>query len=226
LPHDLTEKWQAAASNSILINLYGPTETTIAISYYQWNKSTENKSMNGIVSIGKVFKDHEAGIFADDHHEALDGTRGFLHICGPQVVPGYLDDPDSTKKSFVEFQHSGDSIWYNTGDLVQQDEDGDLFFLGREDAEVKISGYRVNLLEIDHCIREFTSFEWVATVQGRNEFPVCFIQADLISDDKSVIQACKNHLPWYMLPEKIIFVEAMPLNPNGKIDRNKLKQML
>jgi len=93
---------------------------------------------------------------------------------------------------------------------------------------VKISGYRVNLFEIDAAIRKAAGTEMVASVLHEKLSPaiVSFVSGNLSMGEPEIIQSCKKELPWYMIPERIIFVDEMPLNINGKIDRNKLKQSL
>ena len=225
--------WQKAAPDSAVINLYGPTETTIAISAYEWKQDIkENKVKNGIVSIGKIFETQDYCI-ADDQDRIL-GTekKGFLHLSGSQVISGYFRDEENTKKYFKSLNKNNNDWWYNTGDLVTGDNEHDLFFLGRQDNEVKISGYRVNLLEIDEIIRKATRSEMVATVDcehdgGETKTLVSFIEKteDVLSEEK-IMEFCRKHLPWYMLPGKIIFMESLPLNENGKIDRKRLSEML
>jgi acyl-coenzyme A synthetase/AMP-(fatty) acid ligase len=217
---DTALAWKRAAPGSQVINLYGPTEATIAISAYTVPERAEDiKSNLGIVSIGKIFPGH-IWLFKGEEND-----EGELCLSGPQVVTGYFNEEKLTQEYFF---HTGTpSHYYNTGDLVEADKDGDLFFLGRSDSEVKISGYRVNLLEIDHIISLMEEVEHVATLY----LPIRSLDNVLISflvtykkkvDILSVLDHCRNHLPSYMVPEKIIFVETMPLNPNGKIDKKAL----
>jgi acyl-CoA synthetase (AMP-forming)/AMP-acid ligase II len=222
--------WGKAAAASRIINLYGPSETTIAISAYEW-KPGQNKAMNGIVSIGKVFPGHEYALLNDDDRKTEEGDRGFLHIKGSQVIEGYLDSRDN-ENSFKKLGNGDQEHWYNTGDLVTGDANGDLFFLGRADHEVKISGYRVNLLAIDDTIRKLSGISQVATIAVTEEksgstalfaflegSPGQFNEQDLLS-------FCRNELPWYMVPQRFVAIDRLPLNENGKIDRKRLNDYL
>ncbi len=225
--------WQQAAPSSRLINLYGPTETTIAIAAYEWQKSPDkNKSGNGIVSIGKIFKDQQYRIL-DDEKQALEAkSQGLLHLSGTQVIDGYLQAREDESMSFVKLDPKSDISWYNTGDLVLEDADHDLFFLGRADAEVKISGYRVNLLEIDETLRQLGKINNLATIAVEDQSTgtqslVSFVENDEEEfNEQRLLEICRKQLPWYMVPQKIIRIAHLPLNDNGKIDRNKLIELL
>ena len=220
-----------AAPFSTIINLYGPSETTIAVSSYEWEDKDISKAKNGVVSIGKVFMDHQYCILDKDNQAVERGEQGFLHISGQQVIGGYLDDKDN-EDSFKELAKEDGRTWYNTGDLVVEDEDKDLFFLGRADHEVKISGFRVNLHAIDETMRGISGKNNLATIAVVDEKTctpglVTFIETEkdeIIDGD--LISKCRNELPWYMIPQRIVGIDKLPLNVNGKIDRNKLTEYL
>jgi acyl-coenzyme A synthetase/AMP-(fatty) acid ligase len=222
LPSAIASKWQTATGNNPLVNLYGPSEATIAISAYSWG-GEHRKEMNAVVSIGKIFRDQEY-ILIDTEQLKIIKDKGELCLGGSQVIQGYLKDEELSAKYFIRVE-GAPGIWYRTGDMAFKDEDDDLYFLGRKDSEVKISGYRVNLLEIEAIVREEVKGEAAAILKQDNQGIVCFVSG-LGKDEKTIMQACKRELPWYMIPERIIFVEEMPLNINGKIDRNKLRQIL
>ncbi|MEA3479549.1 MAG: AMP-binding protein [Bacteroidota bacterium] len=225
--------WQQAAPSSRLINLYGPTETTIAIAAYEWQQySDKNKSGNGIVSIGKIFKDQQYRILDDEKQTLEAKSQGLLHLSGTQVIDGYLQAREDESMSFVKLDPKSDISWYNTGDLVLEDADHDLFFLGRADAEVKISGYRVNMLEIDETIRRLAKINNLATIAVQDQSTgtqslVSFVENDEEEfNEQHLLEICRKQLPWYMVPQKIIRIAHLPLNDNGKIDRNKLIELL
>lgn len=226
LPENIAARWAEATGIPELINLYGPTEATIAISACHWMAGHE-KSLNGIVSIGKVFEGQEYLLLdAETMHPAE--NKGELCLAGSQVVDGYLDAGTPEAGNFITLEQTGEKRWYRTGDLVQKDEEGDLFFIGRTDTEVKISGFRVNLFEVDAVVRRAASTDLVACVLDDSRTPciVAFVGNEALAGESKIIKACKKELPWYMIPERIIFVDEMPLNVNAKIDRNRLKQSL
>ncbi len=223
--------WAQAASNSEVINLYGPTEATIAVSSYILpGDPRQIKSLNGIVSIGRLFEGHDF-VLSDEE----DG-KGILCVSGTQVVAGYFEDEVLSRQYFFEYgtpspnEHATTSHrYYITGDRVQLDVDGDFFFLGRADAEVKISGYRVNLLEIDHAIASMDRVKQAVTLYLKPGSGDAFLVSFIVSKEKgddipAIIGHCRQKLPTYMVPEKIIFVDDIPLNANGKTDRNALTE--
>ena len=218
------EKWQQAAEKSRLINLYGPSEATIAISEYEMSQSAMRHEMNGILSIGKIFPDQEFMII-DDHKNSLkEGQTGELCLGGSQIINGYFRDQENTRKSFL---YQNNTTWYRTGDLAVMANDGRLYFLGRKDSEVKISGYRVNLHEIEHVLRMKMSLETVAAYHESDNKAsglLVLFYTDREMHTGQALQICREVLPWYMVPEKFIFVPAFEYNANGKIDRNSLRK--
>jgi amino acid adenylation domain-containing protein len=226
LPESIATKWQRAAAGQTTVNLYGPSEATIAISAYTWGE-TSNKSKNGILSIGKLFPGQEY-LLLDIETDMVSQERGELCLSGSQVIDAYLGDTVQSEKSFIPVEGYPGIKWYRTGDLAEVDKDGDLFFLGRIDTEVKISGYRVNLMEVDALVRKASGTDLVASVLDDTKVPriATFVGSGSKADRQEIISACKHELPWYMIPELIIFADEMPLNDNGKIDRNKLKSSL
>jgi amino acid adenylation domain-containing protein len=212
------EAWAAAAPGSRIINLYGPTEATIAVSMYELPQDPRAwKSKHGIISIGKIFEGNHARLGGVDENE--------LFLAGRQVVGGYLDE-EMTAASFITDPGTG-QCYYHTGDLAAEDADGDLFFLGRADTEVKISGYRVNLAEVEYALEADPSVRRaVAFFPGSSGLSVAVIpeSGPVSAFTDNLLQSCRQVLPWYMVPERIIFVDEFPLNPNGKIDRKALAE--
>jgi amino acid adenylation domain-containing protein len=223
------EAWQTTAPNSQIINLYGPTETTIAISFYEWKKNDKNDELNGIVSIGKIFPTQDFCIINSKCEIVKPGTKGELCLSGSQVIDGYFKDEVNTSKHFIKISKKGNKIWYKTGDIVIEAGNKNIYFTGRTDSEVKISGYRVNLFEVDHTIAKVVDTESVVTIYAGQEknasnklFSFIGILANNKINEKTVLNYCKEHLPWYMIPEKIFFINKLPLNVNGKINRKRL----
>jgi amino acid adenylation domain-containing protein len=216
--------WKTAAPESRVINLYGPTEATIAITHYELPDNTELwKSSLGIISIGRIF---------EGNRFMLQGAgpvvcEGEFCVSGNQVVEGYFENEAADSDSFCIDPISRQK-WYNTGDLVKEDNEGDLFFLGRKDAEVKISGYRVNLKEIENVLAGYDSVEQAVVIYIQDEDGQGIIQAFILGNKPEKIGEndldtfCRKQLPWYMVPGKYIFVDEIPLNPNGKFDKEAL----
>jgi len=217
--------WKTAAPQSRIVNLYGPTEATIAISLYELPDNSELwKSALGIISIGRIFKGNRFSLKgAGPMH-----CEGELCLSGNQVVDGYFENEEADKDSFCIDPVSRQK-WYNTGDLVKEDKDGDLFFYGRKDAEVKISGYRVNLKEIENVLAGYEAVAQTVVIFEQDEEGQGTIVAFILGnksqkiEEKALDSECRQQLPWYMVPGKYIFVDEIPLNTNGKVDVAALK---
>jgi amino acid adenylation domain-containing protein len=224
--------WQQAAPNSVLENLYGPTETTIAISHYRWNKTRSSEQcVNGIVPIGWMFEGQECRVVDEERKPVPPGVLGELCLSGSQVTIGYLNDGKKTQEQFVRLPGDGERLWYRTGDIVKQDANGCLYYLGRADHQVKIRGYRVELQEIEAVLRRACHAEQVVSIawpveNGSAEGVVAFVSGLEALDHDRVLADCSKVLPGYMVPRKIYLCDQMPFNANGKIDRTKLISIL
>lgn len=224
--------WQDAAPHSILENLYGPTETTIAITRYRWDRTkSAEECLNGIVPIGWIFEGQRFRI-TDAEGEAVPiGECGELCLSGSQVTTGYRNNQRKTQEQFVRLPGEGQTLWYRTGDLVKQDISGCIYYLGRIDHQVKIRGYRVELQEIEAVLHKLCGTEQVVSVawpvsNGSADGVVAFVSGVGSVDQDRVLARCSEVLPDYMVPKKIYLIDEMPLNPNGKIDRRKLASLL
>ena len=230
LPADITDKWQAAAPYSIVENLYGPTEATIAITNYRWGKDDAlNKSHNGLASIGKIFDTQLCKIVNEQEQEVSQGETGELLLGGTQVTNLYWENEEKTKQQFFH-DSTTNTNWYRTGDLVFADAEGDLFFVSRKDFQVKIQGHRIELFEIDHVLQKPLPDCEVVSIAYPND-PISakiytFVSGNTTETQKSLLEHCASNMPNYMIPSQIRFIEKMPLNSNGKIDRKALSELL
>lgn len=232
LPAAYAQQWQDAAPNSIVENLYGPTETTIAITRYRWDSAkSPSECANGIVPIGWAYEGQQASVVGQDFRPVPRGESGELCLSGSQVTRGYWNDPAKSAEQFVRLPEGGDRVWYRTGDLVREAPDGCLKYVSRVDHQVKIRGYRVELQEIEGVLRQAAGTEQVAAVpwpvsSGNADGIIAFIAGTEQFDAERVLSHCRATLPDYMVPRKIHKLDRMPLNPNGKLDRKKLAQYL
>ncbi|MGA8233377.1 MAG: amino acid adenylation domain-containing protein [Candidatus Acidiferrales bacterium] len=224
--------WMRATPNSVLENLYGPTETTIAISSYRWDAARSPKEcINGIVPIGWPFTGQTARLIGDDHQTMPPGETGELCLSGSQVTTGYWNNPEKTREQFIQLAETGKTLWYRTGDLVRRDERSCLYYLGRMDQQIKIRGYRVELQEIEAILRKVCNTDQVVCVpwpvhNGTVDGVVAIISGEKFLDPDGVLNRCSELLPPYMVPSRIYSVEHLPLNANGKIDRSKLADLI
>jgi amino acid adenylation domain-containing protein len=232
LPASYAQLWQQAAPNSVVENLYGPTETTIAIAYYRWDQGrSPQECLNGIVPLGQIFQRQRCRILDHNRNIVRTGDHGELCLSGSQVSPGYWNNPDKTAEQFIRLKGEEEDRWYCTGDLVKQDETGCLHYLGRIDHQVKLRGYRVELQEIEAVLRRACATEEVVSVpwpvrDGNAVGVTAFISGVKDLNRNNVLTYCRKFLPDYMVPREIHVLDLMPLNMNGKVDRQKLVNLL
>ncbi|MDA3647101.1 amino acid adenylation domain-containing protein [Saccharopolyspora indica] len=225
--------WQAAAPNSVLENIYGPTEMTVTCTEYRLPRDPAQwpSPANGTVPIGTAYPHLEHLVLDEDGRPA---DTGELCLRGPQRFPGYVD-PAGNAGRFVGFDgevarvYDGaepltDDHWYRTGDRVAV-EQGQLVHLGRLDHQLKIRGYRVELGEIEAALRDQPGVAdaVVLAVQGEGgETELAAAYTGAVVDDEVLVEALARRLPGYMVPRTVVAFELFPLNPNGKIDRKAL----
>ena len=231
LPVEVVEAWQAAAPNSLIENLYGPTELTIACTLYRWDpERSAAECEQGCVPIGSPYPGMEVRVLDADLREVAPGETGELALTGPQLTPGYWQDPERSARAYVT--PAGETrTFYRTGDRVRRPHEGEpLRYLGRIDHQIKIQGYRVELGEIEAAVREEAGTElavaigWPRSASGA-EGVVAFVAAEGV-DTTDVRARLKERLPGYMAPREVRVVEDFPLNANGKVDRAALEAML
>ncbi|HVZ27849.1 MAG TPA: amino acid adenylation domain-containing protein [Rhizomicrobium sp.] len=230
LPFSIAEEWSKVAPNSRLFNLYGPTEATIAITAQEFVPSQWGAGRPATVPLGEPFENCAALVVDEAGKPAMSGE---LWLGGAQISDGYVNNKEEDKKKFVEARLPGYSYerWYRTGDVVRTDEKYGLIFEGRIDHQVKIQGYRIELLEIEEVLRrasgspEAAAVPWPLTESGSAEGVVAFVGTSA-KTERQIIDFCRSLLPGYMTPRRIFFVDKLPLNANGKVDRNALRQML
>lgn len=221
---DITNRWQRCIPNARIINFYGPTEDTVFCSYYDVN-SDNQKNLNDVISVGKAMKNGEMIILNENGEEAAPNERGELCLAGPQLSPGYWENPEKNAEAF--FEHKG-KRFYKTGDLCFMDADGDVMYVGRMDFQAKIQGFRVELSEIEHYATEFLGLNnnslCVAFINkiGNTEIGLAIEGKEF--DTHNVIDYIKSKLPPYEVPTKIMFFNTFPLNNNGKLDRKRIAE--
>ncbi|MDR0368205.1 MAG: AMP-binding protein [Bacteroidales bacterium] len=219
--------WKKCIPNARIDNAYGPTETCIICSYYTIPSPPQQAlSHNGLLSIGKPMKGTEM-IIADENGQALPAeSKGEVCISGKQVFSGYFKDEEKNKTVFFK----RDNITcYRSGDMAFSNEEGYFFFLGRKDFQIKIDGYRIDLLEIEHHIRTITDNRYLVSVvsfAGNTNHGIGVAIKSEPFDTKELMEQLKLLLPKYMIPSRFVFLPEMPLNNNGKIDKQALQSLL
>ncbi|MFE0019384.1 amino acid adenylation domain-containing protein [Amycolatopsis sp. NPDC059021] len=214
--------WQRIAPKSRVINEYGPTETVVGCSIYV---ADERFDPSVPVPIGRPIANTRMYVLDEALNPVPAGVVGELCIGGDGVARGYLGRPGITAERFVPDPFGAGRL-YRTGDLARFRPDGDLEFLGRTDHQVKIRGYRVELGEIEARLLVLEGVS-EAVVVAREDTPgdrrlVAYLVADGGLAEPEVREWVEAVLPGYMVPAAFVFLPALPLSGNGKVDRRAL----
>ena len=207
-----------------IVNGYGPTESTICSTALKY--CLDNSNIDDIVSIGKpLYNDHVYILDNDKNLQAI-GLTGELYITGDGVGKGYINNIVETDKNFLNNIFDSDSIkMYKTGDLAKWNSDGTINFIGRNDSQVKISGHRIELKEINYVIMQYPNITKAYTMiykKGSNSYIISYFVAETSINIKDLETFIKTKLANYMVPNFISQLECFPLTANGKIDKSQL----
>jgi amino acid adenylation domain-containing protein len=205
-----------------IINIYGPTETTINAALYLCNGITLNQR----VPIGKPLMNYRLYILDNDFNPVPVGGQGELYISGEGVARGYLNRPQLTAEKFVPNPFVKKETMYQSGDQARWLPDGNVEFLGRVDQQVKIRGFRIELGEIEKRLREMEDIKETVVLVKEDEMGDKYLCAYVVSSKLQVVSEIRDclgaKLPNYMIPTYIIQVDKMPLTPGGKVDKRVL----
>ncbi len=221
---DVVNRW--AIPGRRLLNVYGPTETTI-------NATVAECVPGQPITIGRPLRGYLAYILDEHLQPVADGEQGQLYVGGPGLARGYLSLPEQTAERFIpnplEESRSISPRLYKTGDVVRKREDGTIDFLGRLDGQVKVRGFRVELAEIESVLREDPHvLAAAATVIDRGGPQLAaYVTVHPTSgpiDRDAVLQQLRIRLPDYMVPAYLDVLEQFPTLASGKVDRRALPE--
>ncbi|HEX5223219.1 MAG TPA: amino acid adenylation domain-containing protein, partial [Verrucomicrobiae bacterium] len=210
-----------------LLHVYGPTEST---TYTTWHEVSEVRDGDTSVPIGRPIANTEVFVLDQNLQPVPIGVGGELYVGGDGLATGYLNRPELTAMKFVPhpFSAAPGARLYRTGDIVRYRADGNLEFIGRLDSQIKLRGFRVELAEIEAVISRHPAIaDCAVAVDGKapgEKRLVAYVVSNPspgLSEDE-LRMFLRTKLPDYMLPGVFVFVPAMPLNANGKIDRTAL----
>ncbi len=204
-------------------NMYGPSEATVCTTYY---KCGLNDSEN--VPIGRPLGNNKVYILDTNLDIVPIGVIGEIYIGGAGIANGYLNNHDLTSSKFIPNPLDSNEILYKTGDMAKWLPNGDIEFLGRADFQIKIRGYRIELGEIEsHLLKHDNISETTVVVKEDNEknkYSCVYYVADTKLDSAQLKEYLLKYLPEYMIPSFFIQLDKIPINPNGKVDRNLLPE--
>jgi non-ribosomal peptide synthetase-like protein len=223
-PAQLVERWSRPGRR--ILNTYGPTEATVTAI---WCELLPGR----IVTIGRPLPTYSAVLLDEQRRPVPDGEIGEICIGGPGVARGYVGRPELTADRFIEHPLApAGSRLYRTGDLGRVTADGEIEYLGRADAEVKIRGHRVDLGEIENVLLEDHGVtEAVAALVAVSDAPdaprelAAYVVCPQTDDEalvRRLYEQLQERLPSYMVPAYLDVVEALPAMPSGKVDRRRL----
>ena len=224
MPNKQLNIWRKFLPNVTYANLYGPTEITDACTYYIVDREYENHET---LPIGKVCRNMRALILNDDDKQCAVGEQGELCISGTGIALGYWNSPEITAKAFVQNPLNTkyyDRI-YRTGDLVYENEEGNIIFIGRKDSQIKLRGNRIELGDLESAAAAIENVASAcALFDADQQEIVLFIEttAEIVARKFKV--ELKKYVPAYMVPGKIVTMEKFPHTPSGKIDRVGLRK--
>lgn len=212
---------------STLTNVYGPTECTCICSAYPLTLD-DFSEMNGLPPLGSLNPNFDYRITDEQDQDADEGE---LCLIGPNVAAGYFNDLERSAASFIALTEPSRFMkrMYRTGDLVKKI-NSTLHFIGRKDNQIKHMGYRIELEEIEHALIKIPHIIQAAVLYQRTNTAygklISFVATHADIDEKFILAELAKVLPSYMLPARVAITTDLPKNPNGKVDRIKLQNML
>lgn len=223
MPPGQLRMWQDALPQAEFVNLYGPTEITCNCTFYRVKRRYEDKEK---IPAGRAFPGRTVFLLGEDGRRIdAPGQQGEICVAGESLAEGYYRNPRQTAQRFVMYRVNGkeETRIYKTGDMGSFNEDGELVFAGRKDFQIKHMGHRIELEEIESAMNSVERIQRSCCVfdQERNRI-TGFYMGD--AEPSEVRAALKKKIPLYMVPPRLIRMDVMPLNKNGKTDREYLKK--
>lgn len=229
MPGATMEQWMEALPHVRYVNQYGPSETTCASMFYPLERLPDPCAP---VPIGRPIPGTDVFAVTENGTLAAEGESGELYIGGPGNALGYWADPERTARAFVKspLDPGRDDLVYATGDIVTLLPGGEYDFVERKDHQVKYMGYRVELGEIEAVLNGCDFVREVAALAVPVDAPggimiVACVSLVIETRPEQIKEAVGRKLPGYMVPKRVMVLDELPHNANGKIDRLKLKEL-
>jgi amino acid adenylation domain-containing protein len=229
LPIELVHRFHAAMSGCTLLNLYGSSEVSADITYYDTTHTPDHLAN---MPIGRPMAN--ASVYLLDRHmrPVPIGIPGELYAGGDGLARGYYRRPDLTTEKFVRnpFDPTGQSVLFRTGDLARYLPDGNIEYLGRTDFQVKIRGFRIELAEVEMALASHPKVHQAVVAAHTDQNGDRRLTAYVVPHPGETISAneirqhMQDRLPEYMAPSSVITLDALPLTPSGKVNRRALPE--
>lgn len=205
-----------------IYNTYGPSETTVCISYHQFTGELTTNS----IPTGKPVANYKVYILDKNRQPVPVGVPGEVCIAGVGVSREYLNRPDLTKERYIKSPFNSEEKMFMCGDLARWLPDGSIEFLGRIDNQVKICGRRTEPGEVEEQLLTHPAIEEVCVIARENKIKNKYLTAYVVTNEKVSVSELREHLlvslPDFMCPAYFVELEKLPLTLNGKIDRKNL----
>jgi D-alanine--poly(phosphoribitol) ligase subunit 1 len=229
LPRSLAQAWMRATPNGRLLHMYGPTEATIASTCFEVTTDFLDDPQNTVIPLGWALPGVELLIVDADLEPVASEQTGELLIGGPQLAVSYLSTDEPGNSRFIAKTYPGLCAhrWYRSCDAARATTRHGIVFQGRLDTQVKIRGNRLELEEVEYVVQASSHaalcavVPWPLDEAGRAAGLVAFVTNPQV-EIALVLRACRQHLPVYAVPQRIVVIDAFPLTVNGKIDRKAL----
>ncbi|MUG92217.1 amino acid adenylation domain-containing protein [Scytonema sp. UIC 10036] len=223
---ELVKRHQDLLQHTSLFNEYGPTEGTVWSSVY----NCQNHNLKNTVPIGRPIANTQIYLLNSYGQPVPIGVLGELHIGGPGVVRAYFNRPELTAEKFIPnpFSKEPSERLYKTGDLARYTSDGNIEFIGRIDHQVKLRGYRIELTAIETMLHQNPIIKEAVVSIRQDKSDSQRLIAYVVPKGKPVPKTeelrsfLRQKLPEYMVPTAFVILNALPLMPNGKVDRQNL----
>jgi acyl-CoA synthetase (AMP-forming)/AMP-acid ligase II len=224
LPAEFIPDLKKIFPNALIFKMYGLTECK-RVCYLEPELIDEKPG-----SVGKAIPGTEVSLLSADGKPVAAGEPGILHVRGPHVMLGYLNKKELSEEMLKEGKLPGEKILCSN-DWFKMDEDGFLYFQGRNDDIIKTRGEKVSPVEIENIIYKMTGIKEVAVlgipdmIMGESILVYITLHEKAEITEKEIQRECMMHLEPFMIPQKVIFLSEMPKSTNGKIDKKELKKM-
>lgn len=227
MPNKQLNMWRKVYPDVLYANLYGPTEITDACTCYIIDREFSDEEA---LPIGTACENTEVFVLDSEDNPVQENEIGELCVRGTCLAMGYYGDMDKTKEVFTQnpLNPLYHQLIYRTGDLVRYNKYGELVYVGRKDSQIKRQGYRIELGEIETACSSLDAIKRVCAMYDNiHKRMVLFCSLDSVlgnMSEKDIYAGLKHLLPSYMLPDRIYIRDHLPINLNGKIDREKLRK--
>lgn len=227
MPNKQLNQWRKCYPDALFANLYGPTEITDVCSCYIVDREFKDDES---LPIGFACKNTCIYVL-DDNDELIEqkniDRRGELCVRGSCISSGYYNNQEKTSTVFVQnpLNKSYNELIYRTGDIVHYNQFGELVYDCRKDYQIKHMGHRIELGEIETAAASIDGVNQCCCIYQAEKQEIVLFYSGIISE-KDITENLHSKIPGYMIPQKLKMLKSLPLNINGKIDRNSLQSLI